>query len=73
MAIAIRSMTFNSKCRLKTSLYKTRNLLKLNCIYRLELAKFIYQLNHQTDSQSRYDCVLQLSDVHSRDEEAVNF
>ena len=34
--------------------YKTQNLLKLNGIYKLELAKFIYQVN-QAVSQSFYD------------------
>ena len=47
-----------------TLLYKTRNLLKLNDIYKLELAKFLFLVHHKTVSQSFYDCFIQLSDIY---------
>ena len=47
-------MTFSRKYRLMPPLYKTQNLLKLNGIYELELAKFMYQVNKAV-SQSFYD------------------
>ena len=43
----IRTITYSSKYCPVTSLYKTLNFLKLDDIYRLELAKFMYQLHNK--------------------------
>ena len=40
------SITFSKKYSYATNLYKNLNLLKLNDIHKLELAKFMYQLHH---------------------------
>ena len=47
-----------------TPLYKTLNLLKLNDIYKIELAKFMYQVHHKTVYQFFYGRFMQLSDIH---------
>ena len=44
------SMTFSRKYSLMTPLYKTLNVLKLNDIYKLGLAKFMFQCHQKTVS-----------------------
>ena len=43
----VRTITYSSKYCPVTSLHKTLNFLKLDDIYLLELAKFMYQLHHK--------------------------
>ena len=43
----VRTITYSSKYCPVTCLYKLLNILKLDDIYRLELAKFMYQLHHK--------------------------
>ena len=43
----VRTITYSSKYCPVTGLYKLLNFLKLDDIYRLELAKFMYQLHHK--------------------------
>ena len=48
-----------------TNLYRNLNLLKMKDIYKLELAKFMYQLNHGTLLKSFYDRLIKLSVIHN--------
>ena len=48
-----------------TNLSKNLNLLKLNNIYKLELAKFMYQLHYGTLPKSFYDRFIKLSAIHN--------
>ena len=60
----IRSITFSKKCSHVTNLYKNLNLLQLNDIYKLELARFMYQLHNGTLPKSFYDRFIKLSAIH---------
>ena len=48
-----------------TNLFKNLNLLKLNDIYKLEFAKFMYQLHHGTLPKSFDDRFINLSAIHN--------
>ena len=48
-----------------TSLYKTLNFLKLDDIFLLELAKFMYQLHHKKLKTALNDCFVDISKIHS--------
>ena len=61
----IRTITFSKKYSHVTDLYKNLNLLKLNDIYKLELAKFMYQLQYETLPKSFNDQFIKLSDIHN--------
>ena len=61
----IRSITFSKKYSHVTNLYKNLNLFKLNNIYKLELAKFMYQLHCRTLPKSFYDRFIKLSAIHN--------
>jgi len=41
----IRTLTWNKKFSHTTILYKNNKILKLNDVYKLELAKFLYKLS----------------------------
>ena len=43
----IRAITFSKSFSSMTALYKNLNILKLEDIYKLELAKFMYQINYK--------------------------
>ena len=58
-------ITFNKKYSHVINLYKNLNLLKLSDIYKLELAKFMYQLHHGTLPKSFYDRFIKLSAIHN--------
>ena len=49
----VRTITHSSKYCPVTSLYKALNFLKLDDIYLLELAKFVYQLHHKKSKSSQ--------------------
>ena len=57
----IRTITFSKKYSHMTNFYKNLNLQKLKGIYKLELAKFMYQLHHGTLPKSFYDRFIKLS------------
>ena len=61
----IRKTTFSKKYSHVTNLYKNLNLLKLNDIYKLELAKCMYQLHHGTLPKLFYDRFIKLSAIHN--------
>ena len=48
-----------------TNLCKNLNLLNLNGIYKLEHAKFMYQLHHGTPAKSFYNRFIKLSAIHN--------
>ena len=48
-----------------TSLYNTLNFLKLDDIYLLELAKFMYQLHHKKFKTALHDCFVDITKIHS--------
>ena len=48
-----------------TNLSKNLNLLKLNDIYKLELAKFMHQLQHGTLTKSFYNRFIKISAVYN--------
>ena len=48
-----------------TNLRKNLNLLKLNDIYKLELAKFLFQFHYETLSKSFYDRFIKLSAIRN--------
>ena len=54
----VRTITYSSKHCPVTSLYKTLNFLKLDDIYRLELAKFMHQLHHRKFKTAFKDCFI---------------
>ena len=61
----VRTITYYSKYCTVTSLYKTLNLLKLDDIYLLELAKFMYQLHHKKFKTALNDCFVDITKIHS--------
>ena len=48
-----------------TNLCKDLNSLKLNDIYKLKLAKFIYQLHNETLSKSFHNCFIKISAIRN--------
>ena len=63
-----RTITYSSKYCPVTSLYKTLNFLKLDDIYRLEVAKFMYQLHHKKFKTALKDCVVDITKIHSHNQ-----
>ena len=61
----IRTITYSSKYCPVTGLYKLLNFLKLDDIYRLELAKFMYQLHHKKFKTALNDCFDDITNIHS--------
>ena len=61
----VRTITCSSKFCPVTSLYKTLNFLKLDDIYLLELAKFMYQLHHKKFKTALNDCFVDIKKIHS--------
>ena len=61
----VHTITYNSKYCPVTSLYKTLNFLKLDDIYRLELAKYMYQLHHKEFKIALKDCFVDITKIHS--------
>ena len=61
----IRTITFSKKYSHVTNICKSLNLLKLNDIYKLELAKFVYQLHCGTLPKSFCDGFIKLSAIHN--------
>ena len=61
----VRTITYSSKYCPVTSLYKTLNFLKLDDIYRLELAKFMYQLHNKKFKTALKDCFVDITKIHS--------
>ena len=61
----IRTITFSKKYSHVTNLYMNLNLLKLNDIYKLELAKFMYQLHYETVPKSFHDRFIKLCTIHN--------
>ena len=61
----VRTMTYGSKYCSVIFLYKTLNFLKLDDIYRLELAKFMYQLHHKKFKTTLKDCFVDITKIHS--------
>ena len=59
------TITYSSKHCPVTSLYITLNFLKLDHIYRLELAKFMYQLHHKKFKTALKDCFVDTTKIHS--------
>ena len=60
----VRSIMYGSKyC--PVSLHKTLNFLKLDDIYQLELAKFMYQLHHKKFKTALHDCLIDITKIHS--------
>ena len=61
----VRTITYSSKYCPVTSLYNTFNFLKLDDIYRLELAKLMYQLHHKKFKTALKDCFVDITKIHS--------
>ena len=61
----VRTITYSSKYCPVTCLYKLLNFLKLDNIYRLELAKFMYQLHHKKFKTAPNDCFVDITNIHS--------
>ena len=61
----VRTITYSSKYCPVTCLYKLLNFLKLDDIYRLELAKFMYQLHHKKFKTALNDCFVDITNIHS--------
>ena len=61
----IRTILFGKKYSHMRNLYKNLNLLKLNNIYKLELAKFMFKFYHGTQKKSFYDRFIKLSAIHN--------
>ena len=61
----VRTITYSSKYYPVTGLYKLLNFLKLDDIYRLELAKFMYQLHHEKFKTALNDCFVDITNIHS--------
>jgi len=58
-------MTFSKYSCHVTPLYKNRNVLKLNDIYRIELAKFLHKLHHGVLYKIHDNFFQNISNVHS--------
>ena len=61
----VRTITYSSKYCLVTSLYKTLNFLKLDDIYLLKLAKFMYQLHRKKFKTALNDCFVDIRKIQS--------
>ena len=61
----VHTITYNSKYCPVTCLYKSLNFLKLDDIYELELAKFMYQLHHKKFKIVPNDCFIDITSIHS--------
>ena len=61
----VRTITCSSKYCPVTGLYKLLNFLKLDDIYRLKLAKFMYQLHHKKFKTALNDCLVDITNIHS--------
>ena len=59
------TVTYTSKYCPVISLYKTLNFLKLDDIYLLDLAKFMYQLHHKKFETDLNDCFVDITKIHS--------
>ena len=55
-----------------TSLYKTLNFFKLDDIYLLELAKFMYQLHHKKFKTALNDCFVDITKIHCHNTRTKN-
>ena len=62
----VRTITYSSKCCQVTSLNKTLNFLKLDDIYLLELAKFMYHLHHNKFKTALNDCFVDVTSHNTR-------
>ena len=60
----VRAIMYSSRYCPVTSLFKTLNFLKLD-IYKLELAKFMYQLHHKKFKAALNDCFIDITKIHS--------
>ena len=61
----VRTIKYSSKYCPVTPLYKSLNFLKLEDIYQLELAKFMYQLHHKKFKTALNDCFVHIANIHS--------
>ena len=61
----VRTITYSSKYCPVSSLYKTLNFLKLDDIYRLELAKLMYQLHHKKFKTALKDYFVDITKIRS--------
>ena len=61
----VRTITYRSKNGPVTCLYKLLNFLKLDYIYRLELAKFMYQFYQEKFKTALNDCFVDITNIHS--------
>ena len=48
-----------------TALYKKLNLLKFGDVYKLELAKFMYQLHHNRVPKSLTESFVKITDINT--------
>ena len=62
----VRSITRSGKYAPVTPLYKHLNILRLDDIYRLELAKIMYQLSHHLLPKTLQVSFTKISDIHER-------
>ena len=60
----IRILTYNKKFSLVTSLHKKLILLKLDDIYKLELAKFMYLLQQSSLPSGIFDKFTKIEQIH---------
>ena len=61
----VRTITYSSRYCPVTCLYKLSNFLKSDGIYRLELAKSMYQLLHKKFKTALNDCFVDITNIHS--------
>ena len=61
----VRAITYSSRYCPVTFLYETLNFLKLYDIYKLELAKFMYQLHRKKFKTALKDCFVDITEIHS--------
>ena len=61
----VRTITYSNRSCPMTPLYKSLNFLKLNDIYSLELAKFMYQLHNKKFKTALKDCFVNITEIHS--------
>ena len=62
----LRTISYSSRYHSVTPLYKLLNLLKTNDIYKLELAKFFYQLHYDKTPMSIYESLTKILNIHKR-------
>ena len=63
----MRTIFWKNKFTHVTELYKELQFLKLNEIYELELAKFMYQLHHHQLPDIYFDQFTKIEKIHSHD------